>query len=159
VVLGGGMSPRGSLHTSSTVRVDQGVVRYKSGSAPRMHFTGGLASPNAPSAGQQMALRAVEQGVPERATSFEGKSYSTLQNALFSKPQWRGADHIILVTEGFPPDAFAASAFAQGSACVSEKPSPFGSTPRASLCGKGPHSAIWIKRPVMPCSINRASLR
>ncbi len=101
VVLGGGMSPRGSLHTSSTVRVDKGTALFKTGVAPRIHFTGGLASPNAPSAGQVMAERAIKRGVPQSATSFEGKSYSTLQNALFSKPDWQDADHIVLVTEGF----------------------------------------------------------
>lgn len=101
IVLGGGMSPKGTLHTSSTVRVDKGVALFKAGAAPRMHFTGGLASPNAPSAGHQMAARAIEQGVSASATSFEGQSYSTLQNALFSKPDWKGVDHIVLVTEGF----------------------------------------------------------
>lgn len=101
VVLGGGMSPKGTLHTSSTVRVDKGVELYKTGAAPRIHFTGGLASPNAPSAGTQMAARAIQSGVPQSATSTEGKSYSTLQNALFSKPIWQSADHIVLVTEGF----------------------------------------------------------
>lgn len=101
IVLGGGMSPKGSLHTSSTVRVDKGVSLYKTGVAPRIHFTGGLASPNAPSAGEQMAARALEAGVPDAVISFEGASYSTLQNALFSKPDWLGAGHIVLVTEGF----------------------------------------------------------
>lgn len=101
IVLGGGMSPRGTLHKSSTVRVDKGVELFKTGAAPRIHFTGGLASPNAPSAGHQMAARAMEAGIPEAAITYEGGSYSTLQNALFSKPDWRGADHIVLVTEGF----------------------------------------------------------
>ena len=101
IVLGGGMSPKGSLHTSSTVRVDKGVALFKTGAAPRIHFTGGLASPNAPSAGEQMQARAIAAGVPTHASSFEGASYSTLQNALFSKSDWRGANHIILVTEGF----------------------------------------------------------
>lgn len=101
IVLGGGMSPKGSLHTSSTVRVDKGIALFNAGAAPRIHFTGGLASPNAPSAGKQMAARAIAAGVPEGATSFEGQSYSTLQNALFSKPVWQDADKIVLVTEGF----------------------------------------------------------
>ncbi len=101
IVLGGGMSPKGTLHTSSTVRVDRGTKLFLAGVAPRIHFTGGLASPNAPSAGHQMAARSIADGVPEIATSFEGKSYSTLQNALFSKPDWQGAKHIVLVTEGF----------------------------------------------------------
>ena len=48
-----------------------------------------------------MAARSIADGVPETATSFEGKSYSTLQNALFSKSNWQGAKHIVLVTEGF----------------------------------------------------------
>lgn len=101
IVLGGGMSPKGSLHTSSTVRVDRGTALFLAGAAPRIHFTGGLASPNAPSAGHQMAARSIADGVPEIATSFEGESYSTLQNALFSKPDWQDAKHIVLVTEGF----------------------------------------------------------
>lgn len=101
IVLGGGMSPRGALQKSSTVRVDKGVELFKTGAAPRIHFTGGLASPNAPSAGHQMAARAMDFGLPETAITYEGGSYSTLQNALFSKQDWQNADHIVLVTEGF----------------------------------------------------------
>jgi len=89
------------LQKSSTVRVDKGVELFKTGAAPRIHFTGGLASPNAPSAGHQMAARAMDFGLPETAITYEGGSYSTLQNALFSKQDWQNADHIVLVTEGF----------------------------------------------------------
>jgi len=101
VVLGAGMDPDGTLQISSKLRVEKGVAIYKTGAAPRMHFTGGLGGPNAPSAGEQMAKYAHEMGVPSTATTFEGNSYSTLQNALFSAPYIKGSKRIILVTEGF----------------------------------------------------------
>lgn len=101
VVLGGGMDPDGTLHLSSSLRVDKAVQVYKSGAAPNMHFSGGVGKPDGPSAGEQMAAYAISQGVPKAATSFEGKSQSTLQNALFSAPYLQNDARIIVVTEGF----------------------------------------------------------
>jgi uncharacterized SAM-binding protein YcdF (DUF218 family) len=101
VVLGAGMDPDGTLQISSKLRVEKAVRVYKSGAAPALHFTGGVGRPNGVSSGQQMANYAVELGVPVKATSYEGNSYSTLQNALFSAPYLKNDNRIILVTEGF----------------------------------------------------------
>ncbi len=101
VVLGAGMDANGDLHISSKLRVEKGVKLFKQGAAPRMHFTGGVGRPNGVSAGGQMAKMAQGMGVPASATSFEGNSYSTLQNALFSAPYLARTKRIILVTEGF----------------------------------------------------------
>lgn len=101
VVLGAGMDPDGRLHRSSNDRVDRGVALYKSGAAPRMHFTGGMGQPLGPGAGTQMAARAMSQGVPQSAISHEDRSQSTLQNALFSQSDLKDAARLLLVTEGF----------------------------------------------------------
>lgn len=101
VVLGAGMDADGTLHRSSTLRVDRGVELWKAGLAPRMHFTGGRGRPDGPSAGERMAARATRAGVPPEAISHEDLSQSTLQNALFSQPMLEGAESLILVTEGF----------------------------------------------------------
>lgn len=109
VVLGGGMSGNGTLGQDSIGRVDKGVTLYQSGAAPRIHFTGGKARPEGPGAGDQMAARAAELGVPASAISAENRSLSTLQNALFSKPMLADADSIILVSEAFHLPRAAAS--------------------------------------------------
>lgn len=95
------MDPSGRLHRSSTLRVDRGVALWKSGLAPQIHFTGGVGLPGGPSAGAQMAARAMSQGIPEAAITIETRSHSTLQNALFSQPMLGNASTLILVTEGF----------------------------------------------------------
>ncbi len=95
------MDPDGTLHRSSILRVEAGVALWKAGAAPRVHFTGGMGKPGGPSAGSQMAALAQSLGVPENLTSYETRSLSTLQNALFSQPFISDADHIRLVTEGF----------------------------------------------------------
>lgn len=101
VVLGAGMDPDGTLHQSTILRVDRAVELWEAGIAPAIHFTGGKAIENGPSAGQQMAQYAISKGVPATATTFEAKSLSTLQNALFSQPMLADAQTITLVTEGF----------------------------------------------------------
>nr|WP_323776344.1 YdcF family protein [Amylibacter sp.] len=101
VVLGGGISGDGTLHRSTSVRVDRGVQLFLDGAADKILFTGGSAFTGAPSNGAQMALRALAQGVPQSAILTEEYSQSTLQNALFSRADWANANHIILVTEGF----------------------------------------------------------
>lgn len=101
VVLGAGMDPDGTLHRSTTLRVDRGVELWKADLAPRLHFTGGQGRPGGPSAGERMAERAISQGVPIEVISYEGRSLSTLQNALFSQPMLEDAKTIRLVTEGF----------------------------------------------------------
>jgi uncharacterized SAM-binding protein YcdF (DUF218 family) len=77
------------------------VKIYKSGAAPAIHFSGGFGRLSDVSAGYQMAQYAIELGVPSHATTYEGRSQSTLQNALFSAPYLMDDTRIILVTEGF----------------------------------------------------------
>ena len=101
IVLGAGMDANGRLHRSTRLRVAKGVDLWANGRAPRMHFTGGQAAPDGVSAGEAMALLAQGMGVPVGATSFEGRSLSTLQNALFSQPMLSGEQSARLVTEGF----------------------------------------------------------
>lgn len=101
VVLGAGLSKDGTLHHASQQRVDRGVSLWQRGLAQRLHFTGGVARADGRSAGEIMAARAIAQGIPEDAISFEGRSQSTLQNAVFSQPMLESANSIRLVTEGF----------------------------------------------------------
>lgn len=101
VVLGGGMSADGTLHSSTTLRVDRGIALFLAGAAPRIHFTGGRHTPNGPAAGDQMAKRAILAGVPKSAITTENASHSTLQNALFSQENTTPAKTILLITEGF----------------------------------------------------------
>jgi uncharacterized SAM-binding protein YcdF (DUF218 family) len=101
IVLGAGMDPDGTLHKSAMLRVEKGGQLCKSGAAQKIHFSGGIGKPNGLSAGHQMAQYAIELGVPAQATSYEGLSQSTLQNALFSASYLKEDNRIILVTEGF----------------------------------------------------------
>lgn len=101
VVLGAGMDANGRLHRSTKKRVEKGVALWQAGRAAKIHFTGGQGIPGGASAGAGMAALAQEMGVPETATSFEGRSLSTLQNALYSQPMLEGAQSLRLVTEGF----------------------------------------------------------
>ncbi len=101
VVFGAGMSPDGSLHAPSIRRVKRGVELFNAGKASKMHFTGGRAVPNGPSAGDQMAALAIKLGVPDTAITRETESLSTLQNALYSAPALTNTTSAILVTEGF----------------------------------------------------------
>lgn len=99
VVLGGGGAKRdGTLARSSAVRVDRAVQLWRAGLAPRLHFTGdGGSVPVA----EAMARRARRLGVPPEAITTETRARSTLQNALFSRPQLVGAASILLVTESY----------------------------------------------------------
>jgi uncharacterized SAM-binding protein YcdF (DUF218 family) len=101
VVPGAGMDADGTLHRSSIGRVEKAVALFQDGTAARLHFSGGGAVPDGPSAGAQMAALAQASGVPATAISIEGRSQSTLQNALFSQDALTGATRIIIVTEGF----------------------------------------------------------
>ncbi|KMW56845.1 Integral membrane protein [Candidatus Rhodobacter oscarellae] len=100
VVLGAGMAPGGRLYRSSLDRIAAGVALYESGGARSLHMTGGITRNGGPSAGAQMARAAISMGVPAQAITHEGASYSTLQNALFSKPMLAGRGGFVLVTEG-----------------------------------------------------------
>lgn len=101
VCLGAGMDPDGTLHLPAIRRVRTCVQLFNANVAPRIHFTGGRATPTGPSAGEQMALLAMTMQVPETAVTRENNSLSTLQNAYFSQPMLADATRILIVTEAF----------------------------------------------------------
>ena len=101
VVLGSTMLPDGQLHISTQSRVEAGAALYHRGAVQFLHMTGGPRSEGGPTSGDEMARAAVRLGVPAERITAEGRSYSTLQNALFSKEQLKSADALILVSHGF----------------------------------------------------------
>lgn len=83
-------------------RVDQGVKLYKAGYAKKLLMSGGPLAWKV-TAAQLMSKHAVALGVPSRNIFLEDKSYSTKENALFSKKiiDNYGFKKIILVTSPF----------------------------------------------------------
>lgn len=86
---------------SSAARTETGVALYQEGSVNRLHLTG--AASYRPNVAISWGMRdlALAEGVPAEAITIEDRSQSTLQNALFSKPQLENADRILLVTSGY----------------------------------------------------------
>ncbi len=101
IVLGAGVTERGTLPEAATERVRAGVALYARGIAPRLHISGGAARPGHPSEGIQMADLALTLGVGRAALSQEARSRSTLQNMLFSRDVLMTAPRILVVSEGF----------------------------------------------------------
>ncbi len=103
IVLGGTMTVEGRLGSDTEARTRTGIDLYKQGLAPRIHFTGGVASNGMPGPGTQMRDLAISLGVPAEATSAENLSESTLQNALFSLPILGklAEGRVILVSDGY----------------------------------------------------------
>ncbi|MBI1492144.1 YdcF family protein [Halocynthiibacter styelae] len=101
MVFGAGMDADGTLHASTILRVEKGVILYQQGAAPRLHMSGGMARDSGPSAGDQMRALAVRMGVTHDVITSETRSLSTLQNALFSLPDLPQNGRIIAVSEGF----------------------------------------------------------
>lgn len=114
VCLGAGVDEFGVLDTAADARARTCARLYADGVAPRVHFTGGNDAPHAPSGGQAMANVAFAAGLPEEVTTVEHDSRSTLQNALFSKPQIDDAANIIIVTDAFHLPRSAATFAAMG---------------------------------------------
>ncbi len=109
VVFGAGMEPDGTLDAAAHERIARGVALYNAERATRVHFTGGKAGPNGPSAGQRMAEEAIARGLPQSALTTEERSRSTLQNVLFSLPGLQDARSAILVSDAFHLPRVAAS--------------------------------------------------
>jgi len=101
VCLGGGMAPDGTLAPAVLTRIERCVELFNADHAPLIIFSGGMAAPNGPSAGDQMLRYAASLGVPPSAMLSEGAAQSTLQNALFTLPMIPQATQITIVTEGF----------------------------------------------------------
>lgn len=103
VVLGGGRLEDGSLHPGSIDRVVAAAALHAAGIGRYMLMTSGGATDTLPSVGAQMGQLAQSLGVPADAIRVEDQSYSTLQNAIFTR-EVLGADAhgpLILVTHRY----------------------------------------------------------
>jgi uncharacterized SAM-binding protein YcdF (DUF218 family) len=137
VVLAGATEPDGTLAPETVRRTETGVALHKAGIAPRIHFTGGVETPERAGAGDRMRELAISLGVPPQAATAESRSRSTLQNALMSRevlgPLTDGP--VVLVSGGYhlarawasfrwagygPPVRLAASSAFGGDAAVAQ---------------------------------------
>ncbi|WP_377505608.1 YdcF family protein [Octadecabacter sp. R77987] len=100
ICFGAGMTGDGTLAPATIDRVARCAELYAAGVAPKVLTTGGVAAPDGPSAGGQMAALAQAFGVPAADLIIESRAQSTLQNGLFSLPL-TDAGRIIIVSEGF----------------------------------------------------------
>ncbi|MEM8699853.1 MAG: YdcF family protein [Pseudomonadota bacterium] len=101
IVLGAGMDPDGVLAFSSRRRVWAGVELLKSGKTRGLIFSGGLAIPGVPSAGELMRDQAILYGADPAVLAVEGRSISTFQNLLFSYPMLPEGASVALLTDSF----------------------------------------------------------
>ena len=103
LVLASGVMPDDTLTPSTARRVASGVAVYQAGKAPKIIFSGGRSIPDRKSTAELMAEIARQAGVPPEAILIEDKSFSTLQNGIFSKSVMEdsGINTVILVTESF----------------------------------------------------------
>jgi uncharacterized SAM-binding protein YcdF (DUF218 family) len=96
IVLGGGVAADGSLSEGSRRRAEAGIALYSAGMAPRLHFTGG-GPPGRRSDGDLMRDLALASGVPPEAVTAEGRSTSTLENAVFSREMLGSSEGPVLL--------------------------------------------------------------
>ncbi len=82
IVLGGGMAADGTLGYVTERRFDDAMALFTEGRAPRIHFSGGDIHRGV-TEGALMAETARAR-LPDAGISFEDRSHSTLQNALFT---------------------------------------------------------------------------
>ena len=85
----------------TAARTSAGIALYDAGIVHRLHMTGDASYDPNIAVAWGMRDMAIAQGVPAEAISIEDRSQSTLQNALFSKPQLQNADRILLVSSGY----------------------------------------------------------
>ena len=103
LVLAAGVMPDDTLSASTARRVAMGVAVFQAGKAQKIIFSGGRSIPDRKSTAELMADMARQAGVPEEAILIEDKSFSTLQNGVFSKAVMRNnaIRDVILVTESY----------------------------------------------------------
>ncbi len=84
IVLSGGTGPVWDK-ADTAQRVRRGVALWQAGAAPLIVFTGAIIGEDGTNQSDLMQQQAIDAGVPKAATRLEPNSYSTLQNALFTK--------------------------------------------------------------------------
>ena len=125
VVLGGGREGEEHVLEQKTGRIHAGVLLYERGIAPRLLLTGGGDPRTHKSSAIALARIARDLGVPDTALTLETLSLSTLQNALFSKPDLPEDARLLLVTEAYHAwRAGASFAWAGRPSAVCASPGP-----------------------------------
>lgn len=84
-------------------RTEAGINLFKNGWADTLIFSGAAQDKTGPSNAVAMQRQAIQAGIPISATTIEGASESTQQNAKNTKTIFaeRGYNDIILVTSGY----------------------------------------------------------
>ncbi|WP_417208207.1 YdcF family protein [Antarctobacter sp.] len=100
VVLGGGTEHLKRVQTAKSGRIHAGISLYDRAKVSRLHLTGGPPD-KATSNALLLAKIARADGIPVTALMLETRSLSTLQNALFSRPDLPPDAQLILVTEAY----------------------------------------------------------
>lgn len=95
------MDSTGQIDQAGTKRAQRCAELARAGAAPIVIFTGGPRRPGLPSSAAGMAEIANEAGMGGALVLLETASYSTLQNALFSRELVPPTARLILVTEAF----------------------------------------------------------
>ena len=96
------MDRDGTLHPPTRRRAETCAALFLAGKAPVIVMSSGPHPANGgPSGAAGMADVAIAMGVPDTAIRLEEASYSTLQNALFSRDLLPEANTVIVVTEAF----------------------------------------------------------
>jgi uncharacterized SAM-binding protein YcdF (DUF218 family) len=82
IVVGGGMAADGTLGSTTIPRFEAGLAILAEGRAWRIHFSGG--DEHAGITEGSLMARIARERFPQAMITFEDRSQSTLQNALFS---------------------------------------------------------------------------
>ncbi|WP_323769191.1 YdcF family protein [Antarctobacter sp.] len=100
VVLGGGTEHLKRVQAEESGRIHAGITLYDRAKVSRLHLTGGPPD-KATSNALLLAKIARAEGIPDTDLKLETGSLSTLQNALFSRPDLPVDARLILVTEAY----------------------------------------------------------
>lgn len=103
VVISGSGGDTDPVTDGTRARTERGIELYQAGLAPVIVMSGGPSGRLAEPVANRMAALAIASGVPQDAILIEGRSYSTLQNALFTRalPDLPPDAAILLVTERY----------------------------------------------------------
>ena len=135
----------GGSPAADRLRMARAADLFAQGLAPAVHIT------STPRSAARLAELADANGIPPHALKVEARSFSTLQNALFSQPALTGATHLVLVTEAWHlPRAWASFALAGDlrlslAASARWGPAAFRMVPReaAAIWFNAGRAAVW----------------
>jgi len=100
IVLGGGVSPNGSLPVWVERRINKAFELFQSGDIGKILVSGG----NPENEAEVMAKYLRDKGIPQRIVMKEKKSRNTVENAAFSKHDYLAPNkwyHPVIITSEF----------------------------------------------------------